>query len=447
VSLARKDDVFDIDYLRMRLRYYDAIAKGFGFTVRDGTLPIAENAGWLLGEVAASARRPYVIYVHSNNVDIGGADKVLALMARHMRDYGRPEKGCRVAVALRLDTAIVDTYAEAGIPVMLHRFVRPQVSQGILGLVRLVLRAPGSLWFFWRLFGRERPDIVHVNDLYDFLPAFAARLRGIPVVWHIRMIPGSASLRRGLGGVLGFAASRVVFISRAVESFFPTVSAARSQVIYDFSDVRLSEGAAAAFDPAPRPAPLPQGGRLVVMVGRVEPWKGQDVFVDAVALLPEELRRKHVFALVGGQVPGKEDYFEQVALKAGEHGIHVLGARNDVPSILRSADVCVHCSVTPEPLGAVVLESMLAGAATVATNQGGVPEIIQTEAQGILLPPARPDLLAGVLMDLLEAEVPPRVRYAKAGYDRVSQLVDKTRICAELTSLYAEVIPNRISLI
>lgn len=436
VSMERKDDVFDIDYLRLRLRYYDAIAQGFGFTVRDGTLPIATNVDWMLSEVDAETARPYVIYAHSNNIDIGGADKVLALMARHMRDHGRPDGGCRVAVALRLPTAIVNDHAKAGVPVFLHPFERPQLSHGLPGVLRLALHAPGSLWFFWRLFGRECPDIVHVNDLYDFLPAIAARCRGIPVVWHVRMIPASARIRVAFGRVIAVLASRTVFISKAVAATLPGIPTSRSAVIYDFSDTRLIGAALSSPAPAPRPAPLPEGGRLVVMVGRVEPWKGQDVFVDAVASLPETLRKAHVFALVGGPVPGKEAYFEQVAQKARGLGVHVLGARSDVLEIFLAAEIGVHCSVTPEPLGAVVLESMLAGAATVATARGGVPEIIADASQGVLIEPARPDLLAQHLAELLTDPTTPRARFSRAGRLRALQLVDKDRICNELADLY-----------
>jgi glycosyltransferase involved in cell wall biosynthesis len=450
VSMARKDDVFDIDYLRMRLSYYDAIAEAFGFTVRDGTLPIAQNADWLAAEVAAAAARPYVIYVHSNNVDVGGADKVLALMARHMRDHGRApgqhEGGCRVAVALRLATSILHSHAAAGVPVFLFPFERPQTSHGLSGLVRLVLQAPGSIVFFWRLFGRERPDIVHVNDLYDFLPAMVARSRRIPVVWHVRMIPNSVRMRAAFAKLLSIFATRTVFISRAVAGSFPGVQSQRSQVIYDFSDLRLTEDPLAGADPDPRPAPLPDGGRLVVMVGRVEPWKGQDVFLAAVADLPEEVRRQHVFALVGGPVPGKEDYFARIASQAARLGVIVMGARADVPDILRSADISVHCSVTPEPLGAVVLESMLAGTLTIATESGGVPEIITDLSQGLMVPPAQPGTLAVQLRKYLEHPSPPRSLFGAAARARVLHMIDKSRLCDELLGLYTTATlgaPNR----
>jgi glycosyltransferase involved in cell wall biosynthesis/thymidylate kinase len=439
VSVQRKNDIFDIDYLRLRFRYYEAIAQAYGFETRDGTLPIATNRDWLLARIDAETKRPLVIYVHANNSDIGGADKVLAMMAQHMRDYGRPDGGYRVVAALRLQTSIIEEYIRAGIPVIHHTFVRPQVSKGVVGLLWLAVAAPASLWFFWRLFGRERPAIVHVNDLYDFLPAMAARVRGIPVVWHLRMIPASERLRQGISVLLNTIPAQVIFISEAVATAFPRVTKPACDVIYDFADTSLRQVETLGI--AARPAPLPQGARLVTMVGRVEPWKGQDIFINAVSALPETLRSENVFALVGGSVPGKEAYFSEVSAKARALGIWGLGNRSDVPDILRATDIAVHCSVSPEPLGAVVLESMLAGAATVATAHGGVPEIILDESQGVLVPPKDAPALVKALAALLTHPISPRQRFGRAARDRVLALTDQDRIAGQLQAVYRRLPP------
>ncbi len=436
VSLQRKTDIYDIDYLRLRFSYYEAIAQAFGFDIRDGTLPIATNRDWLLAQIEAETNRPLVLYVHANNADIGGADKVLAMMAEHMRDYG----GARVAVVLRLQTAITRTYAKAGITVVHHPFLRPQVSKGLLGLTRFALMAPASLWFFWRLFRREQPDIVHVNDLYDLLPALAARACGIPTVWHVRMIPASKRLRQAFALLLDRVPSQVIFISQAVAAAFPRVTRNRCDVIYDFADTDLSIGKSFGIAPTPPPAPLPQGPRLVTMVGRVEPWKGQHVFLEAIAALPQTLRAGTTFALVGGSVPGKEAYFTDTSNKARALGVWVLGSRSDVPRVLRATDIAVHCSVTPEPLGAVVLESMLAGAATVATAHGGVPEIILNETQGVLVPPDDAPALTAALTALLNHPQPPRQRFANAGRRRALALTDRDTIAGQIQMTYQRLI-------
>ncbi len=439
VSLARKDDIFDIDYLHLRFSYYAAIAQAFGFTLRDGTLPIAENRDWLLGELAAESARPSVLYVHSNNVDIGGADKVLLSMAQHMRDLGRPERGYRVAVVLRLQTAIVDQYARAGVPVIHHPFVRPQLSKGIPGLITLVARAPGTLWFFWRLIGRERPDIVHVNDLYDFLPAMAARLRGVPVVWHMRMIVIRLRLRRAFAWLVAGLAPVSVSVSRAVrDHYFPApVAGHEALVVHDLGNADLIADNRDPSMPAPRPADLPSGGRLVVMVGRIEPWKGQDIFIRAVQQLSQALRAANQFVLVGGGVEAKEDYLAEVTGAAKAAGLLQLGNRDDVADLLRAADISVHASVLPDPFPGVVIESLLAGAAAIAARAGGAVEMIDDGIHGRLVTPGDAEALSAVLADLLTSPEPPRARFGARARAHALTLVDAQIVDAEIEKIYS----------
>lgn len=59
-SFQRKNDILDIDYLRLRFSYYGAFAQAFGFGICDGTLPIATNCAWLLAKADAETKRSFV---------------------------------------------------------------------------------------------------------------------------------------------------------------------------------------------------------------------------------------------------------------------------------------------------------------------------------------------------------------------------------------------------
>ena len=119
----------------------------------------------------------------------------------------------------------------------------------------------------------------------------------------------------------------------------------------------------------------------------------------------------------------------------------VLGVRHDVPSILRAADVSVHCSIQPDPFPGVVVESLLSGAATIAANSGGVPEIINEAAVGVLTQPGDSEALAAALADLLRRDS-PRAIYAVPGRDRALQLVDSAEIDEQLSTLYLSLAPK-----
>jgi glycosyltransferase involved in cell wall biosynthesis len=307
-----------------------------------------------------------------------------------------------------------------------------------------ILKAPGGLWHFWRLLGRDRPDILHVNDLYDFLPALAARARRIPVVYHLRMIKTNPRLRRGFSALVPAISDASISVSRAVHDhyFSNTQSDHRAEVIHDLGNSALMAPNGDLVEPGPRPDPLPDRGRLVLMVGRIEAWKGQDVFLDAIRRLPAEISSSNVFALIGGAVPGNDAFLDRISREAEELGVLYLGERGDVPALLRAADISVHCSVAPDPFPGVVIESLLAGAATIATGAGGVPEMIRDPESGILTDPGDSVALAAALEELLNSDEPPRARYGPAGRASALRLVDPFLVDSQVADLYRAIAPT-----
>lgn len=441
-SMVRGDDLPDPDDPGVRRQHYEALAHAFGFTVLDRAGPIESNSERTLSHSIGQFGRTYVHYVHSNNEDVGGADKVLALMAAHLGAMeGGGERGFRTAVSLRSATPVLAEHAKAGTPVLLHKFVRPQLSAGPSGLMRFAWGTPATLVHFVRLFARERPSIVHVNDLYDFLPAIAARLRGIPVVYQVRTIHTNRQIRRAFAWFIPKVSVVSVCDSAAVrDCYFARARNGHSaEVIHNLGNADLMLDQGEIREPGPRPTGLPTTGRLVLMIGRFEEWKGQHVYVAAVGQIPVGLRSAHVFAMIGGSAPGREAYYERVTAEATALGIEVLGQRDDIPALLRAADVAVHCSTSPDPFPGVVIESLLAGAATVASAAGGVPEIITNSSMGILTPPGDAARLAEALRSLLASETSPRQEYARNGRARASMLVDPGRIDRQVAELYRSV--------
>ncbi len=84
-----------------------------------------------------------------------------------------------------------------------------------------------------------------------------------------------------------------------------------------------------------------------------------------------------------------------------EQFIRFLGYRTDIPALLSATDIYVHSSVE-EGFGIAIIEAMAAGLPVVATNVGGIPEIITNNKNGILIPPENPQALADAISDLIE---------------------------------------------
>ncbi len=436
VAMQRKDDIPDAGYVEARVRYYERIARDFGFVVLDGTEPIEGNLARLQDVVERGRAALHVHYVHSNNLDVGGADFCLRRMAEAVR-----ESGVVATVSLRLRTAISEQYAKARLPVIHYPFCRPQLSRGFRGVAELPFSGLVTLVYFLRLFRTLRPDIVHVNDLYDFLPALAARLCGIPVVYHIRMIRDGRLERRLFAFLLSRLSNATVCVSRAVrDAYFDGAPPGRdrAEVIYDWPNERFLAAGRNACPEVYADHPV-----RVVMVGRIDSWKGQHVFVEAVNRLRDRANGVG-FYLVGGTVTGAEKsrYAEAVLSAAQSAGVVYLGERRDVRGLLRWADISVHASTSPDPFPGVVLESLLAGAATIGTDAGGVAEMIESGVHGIVVPPGDAGALAAALESLLR-DPDRRQRLAKAGRERTLELADKAKLLGRIVALYRDVASPR----
>ena len=138
------------------------------------------------------------------------------------------------------------------------------------------------------------------------------------------------------------------------------------------------------------------------IVGRLVQWKGQHVFLDAAKKVLDTGARAH-FVLIGAPLFGESDYEARLLEQAAPLGdaVTFTGFRSDVPHLMRTLDILVHASVSPEPFGQVVTEGMASGLPVIGANAGGVREIITNHENGMLTPPGDAQALADALRELL----------------------------------------------
>lgn len=137
--------------------------------------------------------------------------------------------------------------------------------------------------------------------------------------------------------------------------------------------------------------------RLVGIFGRLAPWKGQHVMLDALVLHPQ-LHAIFVGApLFGNEVCYQEELESRVKDLGLGQRVKFLGFREDIATLLRAVDFVAHTSIAPEPFGRVIVEGMLAGKPVVASRAGGACEIIEDGVTGRLIPPGDASALADVL--------------------------------------------------
>lgn len=165
---------------------------------------------------------------------------------------------------------------------------------------------------------------------------------------------------------------------------------------------------------------LPSDARIVLAAGRLSPEKGYDDLLRAFDGVFREFPRAHLLlAGSGGLEHALRAMAENLAATAN---VHFLGFRRDVHNLFRQADVFVLSSLS-EGLPNVVLEAMALGVPVAATQVGGLPEVIDHERTGLLVPPrAVTDLAEAVLRYLRDPSFARQiaVRARQDVYERFS---------------------------
>jgi len=285
-----------------------------------------------------------------------------------------------------------------------------------LRMVRdIALGAAGAIVYsrrLRRLVHDVAPDVLYSNGIKSHLIATMASA-GVPVVWHIRDL---ISRRPLVARVLRRAASRAtaaIAISGLVERDAHSVLGSLPiHVVHDAIDTE-------AFSPGPgdggwmdRVAGFAPPTGPVVRVGLIATyarWKGQDVFLDAIARIPEAVGGSSIrFYIVGGPIyetRGSQFSERELRDRAERLGISArvgfVPFRNEIVEVFRSLDVVVHASTQPEPFGRTIAEAMACGRAIVLTDSTGAGELADAQS-GVRVPPGDAAALASALCAIVE---------------------------------------------
>jgi glycosyltransferase involved in cell wall biosynthesis len=282
------------------------------------------------------------------------------------------------------------------------------------GRVRQLNRLGGTVMRLARLFRARRPDVIFnwatKTQLYG---APAAVLAGMSdrVVWWQHDIAG----RHWLDITANLLPAQAVFC-------YSTAAAEAQRRLWPHRrTIVVSAGAAPPAETSePAPLQLPAGVPVVGIVGRLQPWKGQDRLLRAQALLRERGHPFHLVVVGGDSYELSPDYAASLPGVISSLGLDdvvtMTGEVPDASPYLRQFDVLVNAS-DPEPFGIVLLEGMAAEVPVVAVNSGGPPDFIEDRRTGMLARSGDPDDLAAALEPLLSSSA-LRAELARAGHQR-----------------------------
>lgn len=181
-----------------------------------------------------------------------------------------------------------------------------------------------------------------------------------------------------------------------------------------------------------RLATIPREKLRLLHIGRFAPQKNHLLLLEGYARALAEYPSMELWLVGDGSL--QEEVEKQVQLKGLQEYVKFLGLRKDIPELMNQSDVLLLPSDW-EGVPLVVLEAMTAGKPIIATQVGGVPELVEEGVTGLLVPPRDPDALAAAILRL--AREPKLIeQMGQAGRRRALERFDIHRTAGAYEELY-----------
>jgi glycosyltransferase involved in cell wall biosynthesis len=309
---------------------------------------------------------------------VGGLERVATTLAVELA-----QRGHRVVVCWSREGEFARTLRDGGVELVRIRRPRPKPQQLL-----------PAAWDLGRVLARERPDVVHAHNpapgLAARLARTLARTRRTAVVTSFHGVHpeyarfSTLALRAAdlviavgstSGRALGLPPSRVVTIVNAIVE----------TPMRPVAEIRRELGA--------------EDAELVVNVARYVGLKNQALLLDAIArLAPSRPRLRAVLVGDGELQPGLKARAERLGIS---DRVSITGHRADAVDVIAAGDVFALTS-DREGLPLTILEAMTYGRPIVATSVGSIPDTIEHERTGLIVPPRDLDALTHALERLLD---------------------------------------------
>jgi glycosyltransferase involved in cell wall biosynthesis len=351
----------------------------------------------------ADNRKKTILYVNHTALLGGGELALLALVRELDKSRYQPivllfSDGPLVAEMRELATTIV-----LPLPDEILKSRRGSFKVSRLPMKQVV----GLMTFLFQLQRKIEeiaPHVIHTNSLKaNVFGGLLGRICEIPVVWHVRdrihedyMSQGSARVLRLLGRWLPQA---VIANSLATLATMRLPQAKQGVAIA--SGVDLDPFVAAAEGTQTLSHAVSHGHPVRIgIIGRLSPWKGQDVFLRAAAKVHNAFPNTQ-FLVIGAAMFGDQDHERVLHDLAAELGLNecttFTGFRRDVPEVMAQLHIVVHASTTAEPFGQVIVQAMAAGKPVIASEGGGASEVMEEGKCGFLTPRGDYEALADAI--------------------------------------------------
>lgn len=306
-----------------------------------------------------------------------------------------------------------------------------------------------------------RPDVVHLNSAILFSSAVAARMAGIPVVWHVREILAGLPLkRRPAGWLIRRLATRIIAISPEVAASLGPDHDGKISVIYNPMDTTRLVPNRVDREKVREEIGIPSEAFLVLSLGGTSPWKGTTEILDSARYTDEnvhflfagpsfpEVKRPHFvvrcllrledllirFRLQSHPVFRYASRCSEVLRRVPLKCVHHAGFRKDVTPLLEAADVLVFAGMAPH-FPRPVFEAWLMEKPVIIFDTPGIVENITVGEDGLVTEQKNGKALAATIHQMAAMTYVERRKMGRKGKNKVS---GKLSANPDLVSLFSD---------
>ena len=376
-----------------------------------------------------------ILYLHAG-AEMYGADKVLLELIK-----GLNPQEFEAHVILPNDGVLVEALRQVGAqvsvldyPILRRKYFNPK---GIVEYLKSYRRYSQKIAQYVRENGI---DLFHKNTTAVLEGIYLKRKVKLPLIWHVHeIIVKPKAISDFINFLMGRYADKIVTVSQAVASHVnqsPFIKEGQIQVIYNGVDN-------AVYHPMQASAVrekfgIPEDALVIGMVGRVNAWKGQGDFLEAVTPILEHNPNAIAF-LAGSAFAGEEWRVEELESKIAKSSVVSQIKRIDyyehTTELYNMFDIFVLPSTNPDPLPTVVLEAMGCGKPVVGYRHGGVCEMVKEGENGLLATPNQPAQLSKVIQELVE-NPEKRNQFGHASVERQRELFSLESYIKNFSELY-----------
>lgn len=313
-----------------------------------------------------------ILYLHSS-AELYGSDRSLLNTVTRL-----DESRFSVLVVLPCNGPLVDSLRRRGIETKVIDYaILRRKNLNLSGMVHYLRTFISSVKSLIDVIDRYDIDIVDVNTAVVLPGPIAARITHKKCVWHVREIISNRFENAVISILLRCLADVVIANSKATAR---SIRVPKNQITTIYNGID-THSYTAEYEANKFPV-------YVGMAGRINRWKGQELFIRAAIDVIKEIPDVK-FLIAGSAYAGEEQYeasLRQLIIDNHvEQNIVLLGQVDDMAHFYNQLTVFILPSIEPEPFGLVVVEAMASSIPVIATSHGGPTEIIDDGVDGCLV--------------------------------------------------------------